>query len=131
MDKLLKYKRSWIQHVNRMPRNRLPRVMKLYCPSGRGNRGRCLKRLLDTWDQNGSTSGLTPWKIYDDDWVSVLHVDQYCTGVLKHVENKVKPLRWRQRVRKGRFLLRSSHGREIVPMIQDHLGTKYEIKIFF
>jgi hypothetical protein len=28
LDKLLEYKRSWIQHVNRMPRNRLPRVMK-------------------------------------------------------------------------------------------------------
>jgi len=25
------------------------------------------KRLLDTWDRNGSTSGPTPWKIYDDD----------------------------------------------------------------
>ena len=24
-DKLLEYKRSWIQHVNRMPRNRLPK----------------------------------------------------------------------------------------------------------
>jgi len=22
---------------------------------------------LDTWDQNGSTSGPTPWQIYDDD----------------------------------------------------------------
>ena len=30
LDKLLEYKRSWIQHVNRMPRNRLPRVMKFY-----------------------------------------------------------------------------------------------------
>jgi len=28
LDKLLEYKRNWIQHVNRMPRNRLPRVMK-------------------------------------------------------------------------------------------------------
>jgi len=28
LDKLVEYKRSWIQHVNRMPRNRLPRVMK-------------------------------------------------------------------------------------------------------
>ena len=28
LDKLLEYKRSWIQYVNRMPRNRLPRVMK-------------------------------------------------------------------------------------------------------
>jgi hypothetical protein len=48
LDKLLEYKRNWIQHVNRMPRNRLPRVMKHYCPTGRRNHGRPLKRLLDT-----------------------------------------------------------------------------------
>jgi hypothetical protein len=48
LDKLLEYKRNWIQHVNRMPRNRLPKVMKQYCVSGRGNHGRPLKRLLDT-----------------------------------------------------------------------------------
>jgi len=47
-DKLLEYKRRWIQHVNRMPRNRLPRVMKYYSPTGRRNHGRPLKRLLDT-----------------------------------------------------------------------------------
>jgi len=35
LDKLLEYKRSWIQHVNRMHRNRLPRVMKHYSPNGR------------------------------------------------------------------------------------------------
>ena len=40
LDKLLEYKRSWIQHVNRMPRNRLPRVMKQHRPTGRRNRGR-------------------------------------------------------------------------------------------
>jgi hypothetical protein len=28
LDKLLEYRRSWIQHVNRMPRNRLSSVMK-------------------------------------------------------------------------------------------------------
>jgi hypothetical protein len=28
LDKLLEYKRNWIQHINRMPRNRLPTVMK-------------------------------------------------------------------------------------------------------
>jgi hypothetical protein len=39
--------RNWIQHVNRMPRNRLSRVMKNYRPKGRGNQGRPLKRLLD------------------------------------------------------------------------------------
>jgi len=48
LDKLLEYKRNWIQHVNRMPQNRLPRVMKHYSPTGRRNLGRPLKRLLDT-----------------------------------------------------------------------------------
>ena len=52
---------------NRMPRNRLPRVMKYYSPTGRRNHGRPLKRFLDTWDRNGSTNGPNPWKIYDDD----------------------------------------------------------------
>ena len=46
--KLLEYKRNWIQHVNRMPRDRLPRIMKHYSPTGSRNRGRPLKRLLDT-----------------------------------------------------------------------------------
>jgi len=48
LDKLLEYKRNWIQHVNRMPRDRLPRIMKHYSPIGKRNRGRPLKRLLDT-----------------------------------------------------------------------------------
>ena len=48
LDKLLEYKRSWIQHVNRMPRNRLPRVMKHYRPTDRRNHGGTLERLLDT-----------------------------------------------------------------------------------
>jgi hypothetical protein len=52
-------KRNCIQHVNRMPRNRLPRVMKQYSPTGRRNQGRPLKRLLDKGDRNGSTSGPT------------------------------------------------------------------------
>jgi hypothetical protein len=43
LDKLLEYKRSWVQHVNR-----LPRVMKHYSPTGRRNHGRPLKRLMDT-----------------------------------------------------------------------------------
>jgi len=48
LDKLLEYKRSWVQHVNKLPRNRLPRVMKHYSPTGRRNHGRPLKRLPDT-----------------------------------------------------------------------------------
>ena len=67
MDKLLEYKRNWIQHVNRMPRNNLPRVMKHCSPPGRRNHGSPLRWLLDTWDRNRSTSGPTPWKIYGDD----------------------------------------------------------------
>jgi hypothetical protein len=49
-----------------MPRNRLLRVMKHYSPTGRRNHGRTLKRLLDTWDRNGATSGSTAWQIDDD-----------------------------------------------------------------
>jgi len=67
LDKLLEYNRNWIQHVNRMPRNRLPRVMKRYSATGRRNHGRPLKRLLDAWDRNESTSGPTPWQIHDVD----------------------------------------------------------------
>ena len=44
-----------------------PRVMKYCSPTGRRNHGRPLKRLLDTWDRNESTSGRTPWQIYDYD----------------------------------------------------------------
>ena len=66
-DKLQEYKRNWMHHVNRMPRNRIPRVMKQCFTTGRRNHVRPLKRLLDAWDRNGSTSGRTPWKIDDDD----------------------------------------------------------------
>jgi len=67
LDKLLEYKRNWIQHVNRMSRNTLPGIMKHYSPTGRRNYGRPLKRLLDTRDRYGSTSGPTPRQIYGDD----------------------------------------------------------------
>ena len=64
---LLEYKRNWIQRVNRMSRNRLPRVMKQYSVTGRKNYGRPLKRLLGTWDRKRWTSGPTAWQIYVDD----------------------------------------------------------------
>jgi len=60
LDKLLEYKRNWIQHVNRKPRSRLPRITKYYFSTGRRNHGRPLKRLPGTCDRNGSTSGPTP-----------------------------------------------------------------------
>jgi hypothetical protein len=40
LDKLLEYKRNWIQRVNRMSRNIFPRVMRPYSPTGRRNHGR-------------------------------------------------------------------------------------------
>jgi len=48
LDKLLEYKRNWIQNVNSMPRNRLPRVMKHYFTNDRRNHGGPLKILLGT-----------------------------------------------------------------------------------
>jgi hypothetical protein len=48
LDRLLECKRNWIQPVNRMPRNTLPKIMKRYSPNGRRNNGRPLKRLRDT-----------------------------------------------------------------------------------
>jgi ABC-type ATPase involved in cell division len=37
LDKLLEYKRNWKQHVNRIPHNKLLRVMKHYSATGRRN----------------------------------------------------------------------------------------------
>ena len=76
LDKLLEYKTNWIQHVNRMSHNRLPKVIKHYSPTGRRNHGRPLKRLLDTWDRNRSTSDPSPWRIYDDDYSVLCETDR-------------------------------------------------------
>ena len=70
-----------------MPRDRLPKVMKQYFPTGRRNHGRPLKRLLDAWDQNGSTSGPTPWKIDDDDDDDAF---QAIYRVIEVIEKKIK-----------------------------------------
>jgi hypothetical protein len=71
LDKLLEYKRNWIQHVNRTPRNRLHRVIKHYCPTGRRNHPNWQK---ESWQIFEETSGYvrpervnkwpTPWQIY-------------------------------------------------------------------
>jgi hypothetical protein len=48
LHKIQDYNRNWIQHVNRMSRNSLSRLIKKnYTPKGRTNQGRPLKRLLD------------------------------------------------------------------------------------
>jgi hypothetical protein len=48
LDKIHDYKKKWIQHINRLPRNRLSRLIKNYTPKSRRNEGRPLKRLLDS-----------------------------------------------------------------------------------
>jgi hypothetical protein len=47
MGKILKYKNNWIEHVSRMQRDRIPKLLKNYKSRGRRNRGRPMKRLLD------------------------------------------------------------------------------------
>jgi hypothetical protein len=59
LDKIQEYKRNWLQHINRIPRNRLQRIPKNYRPKGRKNQGRPLKRLLDVRDRNESPNGPT------------------------------------------------------------------------
>jgi uncharacterized membrane protein len=39
LDKMQDYRRNWIQHVNRMPCNTLPKIIKNYRPKGRKNQG--------------------------------------------------------------------------------------------
>jgi hypothetical protein len=38
---------KWLQHINRMPCNRLPRIINNYRTKDRRNQGRQLKRLPD------------------------------------------------------------------------------------
>jgi hypothetical protein len=53
LDKITSYETEWIQHVNQMPRSRLPNLFKKYEPRGKRNQGIPLKRrLLDERDQN-------------------------------------------------------------------------------
>jgi hypothetical protein len=49
LDKLPEYKRNWIQHINRMPSNRLYRVMKHYSPTGRRNSGYVTPERVNKW----------------------------------------------------------------------------------
>jgi len=61
LDKIQEYRRNKLQHINRLPCNRLLRIIKKYIPTGRRNQRRPLKRLLDE-DWNG----WTPCELDDD-----------------------------------------------------------------
>jgi hypothetical protein len=71
LDKLLEYKRNWIQYVNRRPRNRLPRVMKQYSPSGRRNYGRPLR---DFWI-HGTATGQQVAQLHDR-YMMMMHITE-------------------------------------------------------
>jgi hypothetical protein len=47
LDKILKYKTSWIQHVDIIQRNTIPTPLENYEPHGLRNRRRPLRRLTD------------------------------------------------------------------------------------
>jgi hypothetical protein len=53
LEKIQKYRRNCLKHINGMSHNRLPRVIKYYRPAGRRNQGRPLKRLTDVRDRKG------------------------------------------------------------------------------
>ena len=44
IEEIKQYKKKWLQHVQRMARNRLPRQALKYRPEGRRNIGRPKKR---------------------------------------------------------------------------------------
>lgn len=71
---------------------------------------------------------------------SVLEVDQQCPSLLKHVDQKVRSLAGKlknQQIKKSKnqkrkiVLLGSSHGQDIGPMLQEKLGTEYEVTSIF
>ena len=77
-DKLLEYQRNWIQHVNRMPRNTSPRVMKRYS----------LNWQKESWQTFEEASGyvrpvrVNKWpnsmtQIYDDDIYCLSLINKY------------------------------------------------------
>jgi hypothetical protein len=52
LDKITSYRSDWIQHVNRLPRSRLPNSLTELAPRGIRNQGTQLKRLLEERDRN-------------------------------------------------------------------------------
>jgi len=63
---------------------------------------------------------------------SVLEADQQNQGSLKHKDMKIKSLTRKSNSQQEKILLLgSSHGRNIGPLLQNHLGTEYEVMSIF
>ena len=59
---------------------------------------------------------------------STLDLEQQSQGLLEQEGMKVTSLKGKSKVRRKKILLLgSSHGRDIGPMLQEHLGTEYEV----
>ena len=62
----------------------------------------------------------------------VLETDQQNQGSLKHKDMKIKSLTGKSNSQKKKILLLgSSHGHNIGPLLQNHLGTEYEVMSIF
>jgi hypothetical protein len=59
MGKILKHKNSWIQHVNRMQGDRIPKLLKLQTV-GKEKQRMNKEETLGRRGRNGSMNGLTP-----------------------------------------------------------------------
>jgi hypothetical protein len=104
--------------------------MKHYCPTGRRNHGRPLKRLLDSWDRNGSTGGPTAWQIDDDDEYDDNDDDDVCHWILIYICN-LDARNYEHNIGKGHFE-RYSFSILIIKYqrLSDHsISTKYHSQL--
>jgi hypothetical protein len=63
---------------------------------------------------------------------SVLEADQQSPGLLKHVDEKVRPLAGKTKSQKRKIVLHgSSHGQDTGPILQEKLGPEYEVTSIF
>jgi len=60
VSEIKQYQKKWLQHVQRMDRNRLPRQALKYRPEGRRNIGRPKKRWRDQLPLEDQGTGNTP-----------------------------------------------------------------------
>jgi hypothetical protein len=60
VKEIKQYQEKWLQHVQRMDRNRIPKEMLQYQPKGRRNIGRPRKRWRDKFHFEDQVTGNTP-----------------------------------------------------------------------
>jgi hypothetical protein len=86
LDKITGYKNDWIQHVNRIPRSRLPNLLTKYAPRSKRNRNWPLNRLLEEWDRNGPAMAYFP--VHETMMTSILKL-KFSTNHIAAFDTKV------------------------------------------